>query len=223
MFKHFVFITFLILLLSACSSRSPLKTIAENQPKNVVAQTITQRNQQMRQLLHWSISGKIAFIEKNKKRQSATLKWTYNASNRNDEINNNLQQQIDLTTFLGINLLHLESNNNKHLIKVNRKKYQGNNLNTMIYRLTGFKLPTKALSFWLKGIAYKNTDKLSYQPNNNKNTSLPLTLESDYYQQKWHISYDQFKLFNGYQLPTKLTIKQADLTIKIAINQWGIL
>lgn len=220
MFKHFVFITFLILILSACSSHSPVINIAKNQPNIAVAQTIDQRNEQMEQLLHWSITGKIAFIEKkNKKRQSATLKWTYDASNKKSKINRYFQQQIDLTTFLGINLLHVESNNNKHLIKVDGKKYQDNNLNAMIYHLTGLMLPTKALSFWLKGLAYTKTDQLSYQ----ENTPLPSTLKSNYYQQQWLISYTKFKLFKGYQLPTKLTIKQGDLTIKIAINQWRIL
>jgi len=218
MFKHLVFVTFLIVLLSACSSRAPLPKIQKEPVSIVVPKTINQRNQQMQQLLHWSITGKIAFIEK-KKRQSASLKWTYKHSNKNKLFNDNFQQQIDLTTFLGINILHVESNNKQHLIKVDGKKYQGDNLNEMVYRLTGLLLPDKALNFWLKGIAYTKTDQLTYQ----ESTPLPLTLYSNYYQQQWYISYNKFKLFKGYQLPTRLTIKQGDLTIKIAINQWSIL
>lgn len=207
-------------MLSACSSHSPIPTINKNLSNVVLAGTINQRNKQMKQLLHWSISGKIAFIKKqNKKRQSANLKWSYQLSDKNSVTHHFLQQQIDLTTFLGINLLHVDSNNNKHTIKVDGKTYQGENLNTMIYQLTGLRLPTQALTFWLKGIAYTKNDLLSYQ----KNAPLPLTLQSNFYQQQWLITYDKFKLFNGYQLPTKLTIKQADLTIKIAINQWSIL
>ncbi len=205
MLKQFLLI-FIVLYLSACAS-NPSSTI--KQP--LVATTIEQRNQQLMQLTHWIVKGKIAFIE-NKKRQSATLFWQFNQQDSNH------YQQIDLTTFLGINILHVESLNNHHTIEVDGKTYQGHNLTQLIYQLTGITLPTKALSYWLKGLAYTSADKIEYS----QNSLLPKSLTSYYYQQTWQIIYHDYQLFQGYQLPTKLSIKQGNLRIKIHLNHWSI-
>lgn len=205
--KQFLLTLLFLLLLSGCSTNAPIK-IADVS----LATTIAERNQQLQALNHWLIKGKIAFIEQ-KKRQSASLFWQFNQQKHTR------YQQIDLTTFLGINILHVESNNNHHIIEVDGKTYQGNNLSALIYSLTAIKLPTEALNYWLKGIAYSKQDKLTYQ----QNSLLPQTLEGFYNKQKWQVKYNKYHLFQGYQLPTSLTIKQNDITIKVKIDKWSIL
>ncbi len=219
----------IILLLSACSSNHfqqsfPLNKAPSNQ------QTIQQRNQQMQQLLHWRIKGKIAFIEKNNtaksKRKSASLRWSYQ-KNSDTNKDNNIKQQIDLTTFMGINILHVESNNQRHMIKVNGENYYGDDLNKMIYALTGLNLPTQALTYWLKGLAYNKHDKIIYDdithlPKSLTSTFLPYVTNS-HKKQRWQVNYAKYKNFSDYKLATKLTIIHHNLTIKIAINSWSIL
>ncbi len=205
--KQLLFTLFFLVLLSGCSTNAPIKIT--DVP---LATTIAERNQQLQALNHWLIKGKIAFIEQ-KKRQSASLFWQFNQQTHSR------YQQIDLTTFLGINILHVESNNNHHIIEVDGKTYQGNNLSALIYSLTAIKLPTEALNYWLKGIAYSKQDKLTYQ----QNSLLPQTLEGFYNKQKWQVKYNKYRFFQGYQLPTSLTIKQNDITIKVKIDKWSIL
>ncbi|MBL4909610.1 MAG: outer membrane lipoprotein LolB [Alteromonadaceae bacterium] len=236
----------IILLLSACSSNSPLQQSSVLSKKTHIQQTLSQRNQQMQRLLHWRIKGKIAFIEKNKmgkyKRKSASLRWDYQANTEAEKIKP-FQQQIDLTTFMGINILHVESYGQQHSIKVDGKKYQGSNLNYMIYNLTGLNLPTQALPYWLKGIAYNKQDKIIY----NEVTNLPKILNSIFVKpsiqtlakesfvqqqlmrqkqinnQTWQVKYSHYKNFSGHQLATRMTITHQELTIKIAINTWSLL
>jgi outer membrane lipoprotein LolB len=223
----FLLFVMLSLLLSACSAISPKTAKSKNETLNISPQTITQRNQQMNQLQHWRLKGKIAFIEqipqKKAKRKSASLRWQYQQDASAQHSTANYKQQIDLTTFMGINILHVESDHNQHLIKIDGKSYSGDNLTEMIYALTGLTLPTQALNFWLKGLTYTSQDKISYNPA----SQLPQQLLSQFYAQgiyqTWQVDYGAYKLFSNHRLATKLTIRHNNLTIKIAINSWSML
>ena len=149
-------------LLSGCASQSPqIKA-------NMQTLTAEQRSAQLLKNKVWRIKGKIAFIQKVKenkgkdKRQSASINWEINETEQT--------QTLNLTSFLGINVLNLESNKNKHLIKVNGKEYRGTNLPLLIYSLTGLTLPTKALNYWLKGLPYNSNDEIKID----EKTQLPI-------------------------------------------------
>lgn len=191
------------LVLSGCT------TLPNKESPPLIEQTPEQRIAKLQQLQHWKIAGKIAFIEKTS-RNSATLSWQI------DE--NQDTQKLNLTSFLGISVLQLDSSANNHTIQVDGKTYRGNNLQALIYSITGLTLPTKALTFWLKGIPYQNTDNISYQ----EITKLPKTLSSHYNNELWQVSYADYQQINGYILATKFSIKKDDLLIKIAINEWSI-
>ena len=122
------------LILSGCS------TLANKESNQLIEQTPEQRISSLQQLQHWKITGKIGYIEK-KTRNSATLNWQVNEKNKT--------QQLNLTTYLGINVLQLDSNKNIHKIQVDGKTYQGKKLEALIYSITGLTLPTQALTFWL--------------------------------------------------------------------------
>ncbi|PCI59367.1 MAG: outer membrane lipoprotein LolB [Gammaproteobacteria bacterium] len=220
MFKSPLIIIYLALVLSlsltGCSSRLPNTTTPPQQ-------SIQQRNQQMLHLNTWSIKGKIAFIEqlatKKTKRQSASLRWEFSKQplkqnrQQSDKQNTKSSQKIDLTTFLGINVLHVESSNDEHTLKVDGKTYHGKNLSQMIEQLTGLLLPTKALSYWLKGIPFDQKEQITYNNENN----LPEKLITS----QWQVLYGNYKNFSGYMLATKITVLHDNLRIKIAINKWS--
>jgi outer membrane lipoprotein LolB len=191
------------LVLSGCS------TLANKESKQLIQQTPEQRISSLQQLQHWQIIGKIGYIEK-KTRNSATLNWQVNEKNNT--------QQLNLTTYLGINVLQLDSNKNIHKIQVDGKTYQGKKLEALIHSITGLTLPTQALTFWLKGIPYQESDNISYQ----KITRLPQTLTSYYNNELWQVSYANYQQIDDYSLATKFSIRKDDLLIKIAVNKWLI-
>jgi outer membrane lipoprotein LolB len=192
------------LYLSGCVSKTAINLPQLNELLNK-----EQRINQLEKLSQWKITGKIAFIQ-GKKRESASLHWQINEKKKS--------QTLNLTTFLGINVLSLTSLNNVHQVKVDGEKHNSKNLEQLIYSLTGLTLPTKAMNLWLKGLAYSENDSIIYHPQ----THLPQQLISRYNQKTWQVSYTKYRQFGLYQLPTKLTIKQDNLVIKISINQWGL-
>lgn len=197
-----------IIVLSGC-------TISPSTPSQDKEHALTQeqRTQQLINNNQWQLKGKIAFIQKiiNKKdkRESASMTWRVNEEDQTQELN--------LTSYLGINVLQLESKQNHHLINVDGKTYHGTDLPRLIYSLTGLTLPTNALKFWLKGLLYNPEDKLVI----NKKTQFPERISSYYHNALWQINYDNYKRFNGIDMPTKITLKKENLTIKVAINNWN--
>lgn len=204
LFKTFLCTTaLLILMLSGCSSTP------NDDFKPVSNQTPSQRAASLQQLAQWKITGKIAFIESND-RNSASLNWQV------DEHNNS--QRLSLTSYLGINVLQLNSKGNNHTLKVEGETYYGNDLAALTHSLTGLTLPTQALNFWLKGVAYQESDVISYD----QATQLPQTLSSHYNNELWQVSYGRYQQVADYRLATKISIRKDDLLIKIAINEWSI-
>ncbi|PKI16938.1 lipoprotein insertase outer membrane protein LolB [Colwellia sp. 12G3] len=195
--------TLFTLVLSGCS------TLPKQGSQPLIQQTPKKRIATLQQLHQWKITGKIAFID-TKSRNSATLSWQI------DE--NQGTQQLNLTSYLGINVLQLDSTNNDHIIQVDGKTYHGQNLEALVQSITGLTLPTQALTFWLKGIPYQESDTISYQ----KITQLPQTLSSHYNNELWQVTYANYQQIEGYSLATKFSIKKDDLLIKIAVNEWSI-
>jgi outer membrane lipoprotein LolB len=202
-FKTLLLLFLCTALLSGCSSTP------HNGGKALIKQEPEQRVAQIAQLQQWKVQGKIAFF-KGKERDSATLTWQVN--------DNTKTQQLNLTSYLGISVLQLESNNNIHQVQVDGETYQGSDLEALIHSLTGFTLPAKALSFWLKGVPYQDSDAIIYQ----EKTRLPMSLTSYYNNQMWQVKYSSYQQIDNYSLATKFSIKKDDLLIKIAINEWSV-
>jgi outer membrane lipoprotein LolB len=213
MAKHSSYLFFLFSLSSVILSGCATKPINDSQTL-IVQQSATQRTTQLSQVKQWHLRGKIAFIEqltdKKSKRESANIAWQVNETNQTQELN--------LTSYLGINVLHLASEYNHHLIKVNGKEYRANNLAQLVHSLTGLTLPTKALNFWLKGLPYQSSDLVRFSPK----TQLPISLTSLFDNVQWQIDYSKYPLFDGVQMATQFTIKKNGLLIKIAINKWSL-
>jgi len=214
MFKPYILLLSLFLalttLLSGCAT-SPVNSSPsqKNRLTGELRATTLLKNKR------WKLQGKIAFIQKtaNKKkdkRESATISWQVNHEQNTQELN--------LTSYLGINVLHLKSKDTHHQLKVDGKEYHTRDLSLLIYNLTGLTLPIEALSFWLKGIAYQANDKIELNPA----TQLPVSLTSAYNNTFWKINYSHYQNFNGVNMATKFIIKKNGLIIKVAVNKWSL-
>ena len=209
-----IFMLFIsIVLLNGCALRKPQVPEKMQNPTVKKTNSVTsqaKRIHDLQQLMQWSIKGKIAFISEDK-RQSFSFRWTVNE--------NNNSQHLDLTTYLGINILKLESQLGVHTVTVDGKKSQGTDLEKLIYSSTGLIIPTKAMHGWLKGIVQNPSDLIEYAPN----SLLPSRLITHYAQSIWHIDYDNYLQVGDVQLAKKFTIKQNGLVMKILINRWRVL
>ncbi len=204
MYSKQLFILFCISILTACSSINDVP-VANNQ----VNQDVDTRNKQLSQLNSWTITGKIAFIN-SKERQSATLHWQKDQAAESEALN--------LSTLFGIKVLALKREKSNFTLEVDGQTYQTQDLDNLIYNLTGLNLPTRAMNSWLKGLAYLPSDKIKYH----EKTQLPESLTSHYNNKAWQISYSKYHHIGPFQLAKQLTILQDDLRIKIVIHAWKI-
>lgn len=213
MLKHSSYLLFaftlLTMLLSGCATKP-----SSDSSNLIIQQSAAQRATQLSQVNQWQLRGKIAFIEQRKdqqsKRESATISWQANDKNKT--------QVLNLTSYLGINVLHLSSDHNHHVIKADGKEYRTNDLNQLVHALTGLTLPTKALSFWLKGLPYRSTDQIVLSPQ----AQLPISLTSTFNDVQWQVTYSNYQVFDGVQMATKFAIKKDGLLIKVAIKKWSL-
>lgn len=200
------FIIVITIVLNGCSSM-PNSISTQSTPVNNTGYSIEHRKALMTDLTAWTLTGKIAFINQ-KNRESANVFWQKKAQ----------QQQLTLTTYLGIQVLSLKTNNGIHTLEVDGEEYQSSDLENLILQLTGYTLPITTLEHWLKGVEASATDTIEYA----QQTNLPQKLISIHNNEQWQISYSAYKEFNGLPLATKFTIKQRDLTIRIQINKWAL-
>lgn len=193
------FYLFVLLLATGCSTLPD----APIEQSNVNQET---RIQQLLQKEQWQVKGKIAFIQPDK-RQSANLIWQYN--------NVSSINEIDLTTFLGINILKVSHDNGVYHIEFDDKSYYSDALDSLIYDLTGLLIPTDALPFWMQAIPFNSDDQVEIGKNN-----LPSMMTSQYKQENWNITYKTYKMVNNVPMPHSITIKKNGFTLKLAIKQW---
>lgn len=204
MYKKSLIISLLVFIFSGCSNINDTPVGDSN-----TNQSFHARNKQVSELNIWTISGKIAFIN-NKKRQSATFYWHNDALKKIERLN--------LSTVFGINVLELKRDENNFTLNLDDQNYQTQDLDNLIYQLTGLNLPTRAMSYWLKGLPYLPSDNISYH----QLTQLPETLTSQYNNKIWQINFTKYHHVGPFQLAKQLTIIQDDLRIKIIIHSWKI-
>lgn len=190
------------LLLSGCSSQ--IKTY----PTTKAALSAEDRNNSIERIEKWKVDGKIAFLQQTK-RESASLQWWVNQEKNS--------QSLNMTTYLGINVLTLKQTNEQSSIEVDGEIHESEDLDLLIWHLTGFPLPTEALHSWIKGIPYSANDKVQSDEN-----YLPVNIISKYDGLTWQIHYQAYQNVDGHLLPKKISIKQNDLTIKLSINHWTL-
>ena len=192
------FYILILILITGCT------TVPNNTPvTNQVDQA--SRSELLKQHTQWQVNGRIAFIQPDK-RQSANLIWHYNA---HQQIN-----KIDLSTFLGINILKVDHANGLYQVEFDDESYQSKTLDELIYNLTGLIIPTHALSYWMQAIPYLDQDVIVNNANN-----LPQSITSNYQNTSWKITYKNYRLVQGIAMPHSIAIKHKDISLKIAVKQ----
>ena len=193
-----------IITLSGCSqfnnSDSEDNTLLTNQ-------TWEQQQQALQQLDHWTLTGKLAiFLES--VRQSANIYWQQQGD----------YYSIQLTTFIGTRILQVTKNEQGvEIINNDDEVFTGQDANTLIKQLSpGLDLPIAALQQWIKG----NPANASYQLNDQQQVSELVGLDAS--QNLWEVDFQQYQVFSGTVLPTKVNLKRDDIRVKIAINQWKV-
>jgi outer membrane lipoprotein LolB len=163
-----------------------------------------QHRQQLVLLDHWVIRGKLA-LRTAEVSESASLLWQQSDQDSHLQLSGPLGVG---TTVVDSNGQQLEIRRGEELTVLDISTPEAMVLNT------GWDLPLRALTHWLKGLPSPDLDTqlLELDPQ----TDLLHTLQQD----DWLIRYEQYRQFQTHTLPTRLRIQRDTTQIKVIISDW---
>ncbi len=181
---------FLMLTITACNL-TPVK-------KNNLA--IVKKNP--KDLISWQFKGRVA-IHTKKDSQILRIQWIQNKNNIN----------LRIYGSFGKTYARLLRVDGLSTLEVDDKTYQDNNAELLLWRVLGWQIPINEMSYWIRGIS----GNAALSPLTTINSSGYLkTLDYN----NWHVTYDKYKIFSHYPLPTKIKLTHPDLSLKFSIQKW---
>jgi len=168
-------------------------------PKNLAWQ---ERVEQLSALSQWSASGKLAIRTANNS-QSASLEWQQSGP----------VTRIYLTGPMGLGATSIESD--QKTLRVNRDGHtQTYDISSGIPRDAGITsdLPLQALPHWIRGLPNPTTPV--------EERVLEHNLLQKLRQQGWTITFEDYRRFEHYTLPTRIKIERDDTQARLILRNW---
>ncbi|MFW8590038.1 lipoprotein insertase outer membrane protein LolB [Glaciecola sp. 2405UD65-10] len=218
-FKTTTLLFLISCLLVACSTKPTLEQ-----------QAVISLNQNLAQLTHWKLSGKIAWISATE-RKSAYINW---------------QQQGEAFSFSVTNILGISGgtmifDGEKATLKADGEQYTDPSPAQLVYRLTGWDLPLSDLQYWIKGASGESGRFNTKQQAQLNTVSSIVRYDNGLIKQlvsqckprqvscsPWQIDYQAYKnsVINGvsYQLPSAITLRNlsSNAMVKIKVSKWSV-
>jgi len=188
--------TLLSLFLSSCVTKPPGMEGLNN----------WQQQQQIHAINNWSVKGRIG-VKTLDNGFTSNLYW---------------QHQPDKQTFkiygsLGQTYAELQQNlNTTKLMLSDDKTYESTDADTLIREVLGYSLPIEQLQYWILGLPYPDGE--------NDLTFDELGFLKSIHFQQWQISYkkyQQFDAFGDLYLPSKITITDQQVTLRLSLRNWS--
>ncbi|AWB67702.1 outer membrane lipoprotein LolB [Saccharobesus litoralis] len=158
------------------------------------------------QIHSFTLKGKVAVINQGK-RESLNFYWQQN----------NADYDIKFTTFLGIEVARIKGNNQSIDIIADGENYQSNEPEVLLQEVTGWPIPIRKLARWITG-NYSGV-VMSRHDNNKPKKVLARINES----KEWVIEYASYQAHMQLLLPKKITLKQHNNRIVLALHRWQLL
>lgn len=153
----------------------------------------------------FSLNGRIG-VQTDSKGFSGSAKWQHTPR----------QDSISLFSPLGSQVAAIERNSeNVSLVTNDNKRYEAVDTETLTEQNLGWRLPMNGLSDWVLGRPGKEPVEAVQWDDAGRLVKLS--------QDGWDIEYGQYTPVNDYQLPTRITLRNASrLTLKLIVQQWQL-
>lgn len=185
-------ISILIVLISACATR-PVPKYSVN---------AVNHQKQLQQISNWRIRGKLAFRSEQDK-FSASLNW-----HQQDK-----DFRLNLSSFLGTNILLLEKQQGRVELQYDDNLYQHISATALLYDLLGWTLPVESISQWVKG--QTSPEALAEFSDNGL---LHRIQTSD----GWVVNYSDYRRTGEVLLPHQINLQAGANNIKIRVDAWQL-
>ena len=161
-----------------------------------------QRYDQLSALTAWSMDGRLA-IRNKKEGGSGHFNWRQNSAD----------SRMDFHGALGRGAWKLTANESgAELQLADGTVHSADSVDQLVRVRVGWEIPVDSLSWWVRGLAAPGEiDKRKIDEQGNL---------SELVQDGWVIEYGKYKDFEGVNLPARLTARQDDWKVKLAIRDW---
>lgn len=186
-----------LFLLSACTTLTP--SPAQNQPL-----AWKQRLTQLQRISQWTLQG-TAGISTAENAWSASLLWQQTPKS----------YALHLLGPLGVNHIQLAGTTNQAtLISPSQPAVIAKDPETLLQQELGWQIPVSHLQYWIRGIPAPGKPARYRWDNVHHLTQLN--------QDNWDITYLEYGNINGIDLPTKMTLRNATIRVRLVIRQWQL-
>jgi outer membrane lipoprotein LolB len=163
------------------------------------------RAQTLSSISNWDLKGLIA-IRQNKDAVSANWQWQQQA---------NHNYSISLYGPLGSNSVQLTGSPNHVLLEMSDgKKFSAKSVEALVAQQSGWRLPVSNLYFWIRGLPVPGVAAKKQLDANQRITTM--------IQQGWRVEYLNYTSVNQIDLPSKMTLTNPDMSVKIVIKHWQL-
>ncbi|ROH88453.1 outer membrane lipoprotein LolB [Pseudomethylobacillus aquaticus] len=187
-------------LLSGCTTLPVTPVASSSAPASVYAEHLAKQAQ----LSDFHLQGRIA-VQNGQRGFSARSDWQHAG----------VTDQISLYSPLGSQVAEIAADPSQVSLRTqDGKLYQAADAESLTEQTLGWRLPLRGLSDWVLGRPADSAVTLSRWDDMGR----LLQLQQD----GWDIVYSEYLQVDGYQLPQRITLRNAQLTIKLISSQWKI-
>lgn len=190
----------LAVLLPACSSMQPATGPGDAERVRLYEERVDQ----LAGYQEWNMKGRLA-VRSDNDGGSGNFSW----------VNNPADSRMDFHGALGRGAWTLEANElGAELELADGTVHRAATINQLVRLQVGWQIPVDKLSWWVRGLAAPGEfqeRKIDGQGN-----------LSELLQDGWTIEYGKYRLFAGISLPVRLTARQDQWKVKLAIRNWNL-
>lgn len=189
----------LILFLQACTTVPTTKTTEADWLARYES-----RVSEFSELKAWTLEGRLA-VNDGSDGGSGKLRWQEESEAR----------RMDFHGAMGRGAWRMISTQNgAELELADGRSFQAATVGELVRGQIGWSVPVESLSWWVLGLqAPGPADARSIEEDG--------TL-SALSQQGWGIEFDRYREVDGINMPHKITARQAEKSVKLAVRQWGL-
>jgi outer membrane lipoprotein LolB len=186
-------------LLAACA---PLPQVDDEQAQR--EPLYLQRAALVRQVEVWSLEGRLA-VSDDRDGGSGSFQWRNGAGG----------SRMDFHGALGRGAWRLEADERgAELVFADGTTHRAATVDALVREQLGWRVPIEALDWWVRGLA---------APGAVQRKSLDLQGRmSDLQQNGWLIEYGRYGRVGDVSMPFRMTARQEDRTVKIAVKKWRL-
>ena len=152
----------------------------------------------------WSLEGRLA-VSDNDEGGSGFLSWQQRPGS----------SRMDFHGALGRGAWRLlAGTDGAELEFADGRRYRADSIDDLLRAQVGWQVPVEALAWWVRGLAAPGKLQQRVLDEEGRLSTLQ--------QADWRIEFGRYAIFGGEAMPARMTARQQDRTVKLAIRKWEL-